>query len=164
VKKILIYLVILLLLFNSAGYYFLYEVNKLLVRKEMEALMERNPTRLIVLKIFEPGRDPDFCRVDKHEIRYDGNLYDVLKETTKGRISFFYCIHDQKEQDLLTGFNKVSLEKLSQTLSDHLIKIALPVFSEDHNNSIAKKITFLFLKVDTTTCPLLPLTPPPELT
>jgi len=150
-------------MFNSMGYYFLFELNKLLVKKEMKAFIRQNPRKVTVLKIPDAETNPDLYRVEKREIIFKGNLYDVIREVRKGRITTFYCIFDFKEQNLIAGFKKVFHNKFSQTLLDHLIKIALPIFEEIDADSFGSEVTFASLKTVPISSFQRPHIPPPKL-
>jgi len=163
VKKIVAAFILLVFLFNSMGYYFLFEVNKALVKREMAGRMKRSEFSLSVLTIENPGTNPEFRRIEKKEFIYRGKMYDVIREVRKGSCSVFYCIHDEKEQNLLAGFKKVSHSKLSQFLADHLIKNALPVSEKMAALPMEGRIRYPLLKNNTCSTDQLPFTPPPEL-
>jgi len=145
------------------GYYFLFEVNKMLVKKEMKAMIKQNHRKVTIIKIPDAETNPDLFRVEKQEIVFKGNLYDIVKEMKKGRITTFYCIFDFKEQNLIAGFKKVCHNKFSQTLLDHLIKIALPVYRE--NPVLTNSSPMIFYTKNIVPIPSfqIPPTPPPEL-
>ncbi|MEI6456384.1 MAG: hypothetical protein WCO93_08850 [bacterium] len=163
-KKVAALILLLIFLFNSMGYYFLFEVNRALVKREMTAYMKRTGIKLSILKISNPVHNPDFKRIDKREFLYQGRMYDILKEVKQGAVTVFYCIHDEKEQNLIAGFKRVSHSKLSQTLSDHVVKIALPVFYGRPLQCSGDKIHFRFLKVKLPSVYHHPQIPPPKVT
>ncbi len=126
-KKILAYTLLCLFLFNTMGCFFIFEMNKYLVKREMQEVIRHQNrifTRLVV-----PMADfnPDLQRPEKHEIRYKGNMYDVVSEQRCGDAVVFYCIRDHKEEMLLAGLKKVNNTRYSLLLHDHLVKIALPL-------------------------------------
>jgi len=144
------------------GYYFLFEVNKLLVKKEMKAMIRKNTPKVTILHVIDPETNHDLYRVDKREIIFKGNLYDIIKESKNGRTTTFYCIFDYKEQNLIAGFKRICHNKFNQTLLDHLIKIALPVFYMNCDIPYCNEIAYANLKTFTRSTFQSPLTPPPE--
>ena len=144
------------------GYYFLFEVNRALVKREMTVQMQQSGVKLSILRISDPGCNPDFKRIDKREFLYQGKMYDILKEVKKGNLSIIYCIHDEKEQRLLAGFKKVCHSKLSQFLSEHVVKTALPVPCEIFSPLAGDRVSFPVLTNKICFADLLPATPPPE--
>jgi hypothetical protein len=161
-KKAAASFLLFIFLFNSMGYYFLFEVNRALVKREMTAQMQRSGVKLSILRISDPVRNPDFKRLDKREFLYQGKMYDILKEVKKGAVSIFYCIHDEKEQKLLAGFKKVCHSKLSHFLSEHVVKTALPVPGKIFSPLSGNRVRFPLLKNNICFADLLPATPPPE--
>ncbi len=124
-KKVLAYVILSCFLFNTAGYYLLFELDKYLIKNEMKgetALKE--PADVIILKISNPELDRDFHRNDKREIEYKGMLYDVVREIPCGLTTTFICLHDAKEEGLFSGLKKSSFHKYFLALWDHVIKLA----------------------------------------
>jgi hypothetical protein len=161
-KKVAPIFILIIFLFNSMGYYFLFEVNRAMVKREMSARLKRDGVKLTILSIADPSKDQNFKRIESREILYHGKMYDVLKEVRREGVTLFYCIHDEKEQNLLAGFKKVSHSKLSQFLADHLIKNALPVSGKICAPAMEGLIRYPLLKNKTCSINHLPATPPPE--
>jgi len=111
------------------GNYLVFEINKMLVKQEMQAFLNSFPgnQHALVLKIFKPESNPDFRRVEAKEIIYKGRLYDILKESKQGHMVVFFCIQDKKEELLIAGFKKVQHHKTTLSLLHNLITQALPV-------------------------------------
>ncbi len=110
------------------GYFFIFEVNKFIVKREMMALLRLQPRELTRLEVAGATHNPDLVRVEKHEIRYKGKMYDILREESVGDVTIFYCLRDHKEEMLISGFKKVNGNRYSMVLHAHLIKIALPLY------------------------------------
>ena len=163
-KKILPVVVLFAMLFNTAGYYIVYEFNRYIVRREISGLIEHGcfTKELSVLTIFNPSADPAFRRIEDHEIQYHGNMYDVSKEVHKGKTVVFYCIHDKKEQRLISGMKNTHHQKKAQNLLHHLVTTALPVIPERTHPPTAKKIIYPLLSEHFAGLPQVPLQLPPE--
>jgi len=128
-KKILPLLMSVIFLFNSMGNYLVYELNKFIVKQEMQALVNNRHSnrRQMILKIFQPEHNRDFRRVEAREIRFKGKLFDIIRETREGNNTVFYCIHDIKEELLIAGFAKVQHSKITLALLHNLVTQALPL-------------------------------------
>jgi hypothetical protein len=162
-KKTLGYILLLLFLFNSLGYYFIFELFKYNVKKEMQTRTNIGSLELTILKITDVKDDPGFQRVEKKEIRYKGSLYDVIKELQSGRTTIFYCIHDKKEEILLATMNSVNKSKFLLSLRQHLITIAIPPFDVALSNPFYVKIKFPHISVTLHSVLTGTWSPPPEL-
>lgn len=145
------------------GYFVVFELNKYLVKKEMQALLLVTKEPLNLLKIVDPDHHPDFSRVEKKEIIYQGKLYDVLLEVKKGGETWFYCKHDVKEELLIAGFKRMVKSRFSQHLLDHVIKIAITKPSLGIPDVFVKKISYPRLLIHFLPFYLSPFSPPPEI-
>jgi hypothetical protein len=145
------------------GYYFIFELHKYNINKEMQTRTHKGSTALTILKISDTEIDREFQRVEKKEIRYKGLLYDVIKEVPGGRTTIFYCIHDKKEENLLAVMNTVNKNKFLLSLWDHVIKIAIPHLEMPLANPYAAKIIFPRITVLLGSVHLTKWSPPPEL-
>jgi hypothetical protein len=162
-KKALAYLLLFLFLFNSLGYYFIFEIYKYRVKKEMQDQTYKGSTVLTILKIADAKDDPGFQRVEKKEIKYKGSLYDVIKEVQVGRTTIFYCIHDKKEEILLATMNSVNKSKFLLSLWQHLITIAIPPFDNSLTVTVPVNVLFPQISVPLPSVLIGTWSPPPEL-
>ncbi len=163
-KKTLTLFVLFAMLFNTAGYYIVYEFGRYLVKKEITSLLEHGglDNELSVFSVYNPSADPAFRRVDKHEIVYHGNLYDVSKEVMKGKTVTFYCIRDTREENLIAGMNSMQQKKKATNLLQHLVSIALPVTMELVHPPVTTRINYPLVSENFDGNPLIPFSPPPE--
>jgi hypothetical protein len=163
-RKILPVILLFAMLFNSAGYYIVYEFDRYLIHREVAYLLEHGcfDHELSVFSVFNPAADQAFRRVDTREIVYHGNLYDIVKEVPKGRIITFYCIHDNKEEALIDGMKSMHQNKKAQNLLQHLVTIALPVTTSHPHPQETINIVYPLLSVRFTDHAEIPFSPPPE--
>ncbi len=117
----------LFFLFNIMGYQVLFEIKKSKIKKEIGILSREQKVALTVITSEDILKDPGFRRLGREEFIYKGKLYDVIYKKRVNHISFFYCVHDTKEERLAAGFRKLVGDKMVQSVQDHLIKIAVPV-------------------------------------
>ncbi|MEI6889360.1 MAG: hypothetical protein ACOYM0_07300 [Bacteroidales bacterium] len=163
-KKILPVILLFAMLFNTAGYFIVYEFNRYLIRREFTSLIRHGcfDRDITVISIYNPGADPAFRRVEDSEIVYHGNLYDVAKEVHKGNTVVFYCIHDQKEQQLIAGMKRTHQNKKALNLLQHLVTIALPAASPGTHPQETKTLSYPLLSEHYTGNTVIPFAPPPE--
>jgi len=164
-KKTLPVFVLFLMLLNTAGYYIVYEFNRYLIRQEVTSLLEKGflDHELSVLTIYDPPSDPAFRRADDHEIVYHGNLYDVAREVRKGKTVTFHCIRDTREENLIAGMNSMHQKKRTANLLQHLVTIALPVFTEQSHPQATKEMKYPLLSEQSEGRSEVPISPPPEI-
>jgi hypothetical protein len=125
-KKVVSILLVQFILFSSMGYYFLFELDKMIVRKEMARVLSRDTSGLVCLQIKDWKNNPAFQRKDAKEFLYYGRLYDIVREIDKGGDKLLLCIADTKEDQLFAGFGKVSNQSRKFNLWDHLVSLAVP--------------------------------------
>ena len=124
-KKIIACILLFLFLFNTMGYYFIFELNKFFVRKEMQRITLQMPLSYTRLVVQGGVNNPDLVRIHRNEISYKSRLYDIAREEQFGPSIIFYCIPDTKEESLSAEFKRVNNNRYCLALQDHLIKIAL---------------------------------------
>jgi hypothetical protein len=144
------------------GYYFIFELHKYHVKKEIQANSNKISPALTIIKIMDAESDHEFQWVEKKEIRYKGLLFDVIKEQHRGRMTIFYCIHDKKEENLLATMNSVNKNKFLLSLWDHVIKIAITPFDMALTNTTPEEVVFPQLLVALHSVPVVTWSPPPE--
>lgn len=108
-KRLLPLFLVLLFLFNSIGYFFVFSINQLLIRREMHAMIRtRYYKESSLVTVLHPSTNQQYRRVDDHEFIYNGVLYDIVSEkSVEGGVTFT-CIPDTKEQQLITSFSHSS--------------------------------------------------------
>jgi hypothetical protein len=136
-KKLLAFLMITLLLYNTAGYYFVFCYNQFILRNEMKNLIKSSyfDKDCTIIKIANPKFNKDFIRLDNKEFRYKGILYDIISEESKDGVLIIRCVNDKQEDNLISelsrsqefanGLSKSSSSKHSAALRYHIITLAL---------------------------------------
>lgn len=162
-KKAFALALIFFIFFNSMGYYILFELDKLIVKKEMNARISGTATNLICLKIEKGERNPSFHRLDAREIEFRGRLYDVFREIKKGDSLLIFCIPDTKEDQLYSELKRINHNKQRLNLWDHMVQIALPEGAMNLEYITSDNLKFPPLKVQLSSSVLPTWSPPPEL-
>lgn len=134
-RKFIAASVILLLLYSTCGYIFVYQQLILLNRHMVNLAIEKNEVdHQTVLLSFKKSdienKAIDFTWKHKKEFRFNGEMYDIVERAETADSVFFECIHDKKEKELEAGFIKHfegEDEKNNQSApSNSLVKIKFP--------------------------------------
>ena len=118
-NKLAAYLLLSLMVYHSAGFYFVYELNRYLVKREMSSRSKTTKGRALV-KIIVNIKSSSIKYTGTKEIEYRGKMFDIVCRTNEGNISTFYCLQDTMEDDINAG-----LAGMIKDLSKHLL---IPVF------------------------------------
>jgi hypothetical protein len=161
-RKILSYCFLFIFLFNTMGFQIVFELNRFMVRKEMQKRVREGTLSSVLLKVSDPGHNPDFKRIDDKEVRYGGVLYDVITETRAGDITLFYCLQDQNEDELQILYAYINKKSRNVTLLEHMITLALPVFTPGLVHPFPEKVCYPRISLYPDSIDLSLLYPPPE--
>ncbi len=104
------------MLLQAAGYLFVFEIQKHEIRREIKQQIKAGvpETELVLLKILERKPDLTFQHVDKHEFRYDGKMYDVVRQESHGDTTWYYCLADEKETQLFAHLEELVKRDMRQ--------------------------------------------------
>ncbi len=98
----------MLLAANVVGGYFYFTFRALQIKHEMRALLSTLPDdelEIITLSTAAFNR----VKVDVHEIKVDGKMYDIARIESAGDTLHVYCVHDEAEDNLLAFLDSVLL-------------------------------------------------------
>ncbi len=92
---------LLLLMFQSTGYYLYFKIQQQHIRFEIKQKIKAGVPQdeIVLLKLsrtIQDNRD-EFQRIHEHEFRYQGKMYDIVRQEDQGEATWFYCISDEKE-------------------------------------------------------------------
>lgn len=167
---------LLLLLLQLAGYFLIFTVQRFeihhVIKQQLKAGIPEG--ELVLLKIpknLEEKTNSLFQRIHEREFRYDGSMYDVVRQETHGDTTWYYCLSDEKETQLFANLDEfVKREVKQQTKRKALLAKLLNFFGGGFfyvenkfspAGAAAEIITWDYLfKLKTWISP--PLTPPPE--
>lgn len=108
-KKIFSLFLLVIFLFNTMGYWFVFKVNQSIIQSGIRGIIKSGVHQelCVLVKIDRPDSNPDFKKVDQHEFSYCGRLYDIVSESVNGNTTWYYCINDKQEERLIAGFQKI---------------------------------------------------------
>ena len=142
-KKIFSISLLALFLFNLCGVYVTLGFMQSDNRQKMEREVKNNFSnrQLDVVRVSEKeikNNAADFQITDNNEIRYKGNMYDVVRQKKVKGFVFFYCIKDVREDTLNKALNtQISMNVLtdSKNTNDNSQKL-VKAFSKDYFPSV----------------------------
>jgi hypothetical protein len=173
IRNIALTLIALVFAFNSFGFIFYFLIERENAKgkafEEIALLKFKDKIEIISVSKTLINEGKVFQRIHKKEIKYEGKMYDIVKEETQTDKIIFYCIHDKKEDKLEKEFAKTVNKNLNQNVAvgssinfNHLIQYAeygvmwgieSPIHKVKYSNYMNNNYHLNALKV---------LTPPPK--
>lgn len=97
--------VLLLFLYNAAGYTVVFTALRHAVQKEVKAMLKRGVPEsdlhvLVIPQSVERDPQSSFRRIHDGEFRYRGRMYDIVRKDIRGDTTVYYCINDIEEEQL----------------------------------------------------------------
>lgn len=90
-----------LLMFQSTGYYLYFRIQQQHIRHEIKQQIKAGvpEDEIVLLKLSRTIQDnwDEFQWIHDHEFRYQGKMYDIVRQEDHGETTWFYCIRDEKE-------------------------------------------------------------------
>jgi len=114
---------------NAIGYVGLYAITRLQIVHEISELIEHHDTGAYSQLIFSkedmnPARG-HFVRINKHEFRYKGKMYDVVSQQKIGDTIHFTVIHDHRDEinfdQLAANTNLQEQSQANPKSADHVL-------------------------------------------
>ena len=113
-KKAILIGLIGVLFFNSAGYLIVYQFRRSVIRSEMKSQIKNGiPDNELVIITITKENSHQVDWKEKHEFRYQGKMYDVVRSTiaTNGTHQYF-CITDEQETTLFNHLDELVLRQM----------------------------------------------------
>jgi len=173
IRNIMFLLVAFVFAFNSFGFifHFLIERENAKVEAFEKIVMSKSKEKVEVLSISKSviNEGKIFQRINKNEIRYEGKMYDIVKEERKNDKIIYYCIHDEKEDKLEKDFSKTVNKNLNEKAVagssinfNHLIQYAEYGIKWGNESPINKVKYSIYLNCNYNLNAPKILTPPPK--
>jgi hypothetical protein len=145
-KNSIAILLIGLLLYNSLGYLWVSRAIRLIHRQQVFVSLSSTPESALTVLTFPKEKEHLLFVHGKKEIKYKGQMYDVVRYKDNGRNITYYCFHDRKETGMIRYTNKLNQEqgtqsplpKAARMLLDSIIKTALL-----HDYSVPYNLSFI---------------------
>jgi len=118
-RKFSAYILLAVIVFHTSGFYLVFEVNRLLVKHRMRAVIA-SAVSLKIERIAVTGH-PRYIKLHgKKEIEFGGRMFDVVHKSVHGDTTVYYCIQDVREDLINAGIAKM--------MKDHTRHLLIPVF------------------------------------
>jgi hypothetical protein len=91
---------------HFAGFYIYFFTQLHLVRQEMRAKLKELPAEELDLLILSM-EEYQHAKVEEHEVKVDGKMYDIARVEQLGNQVLIYCVHDAAEDNLLAFLDKI---------------------------------------------------------
>jgi len=120
-RNVIAIALLLFTLFHAAGYLFVFEIQKYEIRREIKQQIKAGvpEAELVLLKISGESSTLPFQRIDEHEFRYGGNMYDIVREEARGDTIWYYCLADEKETQLFADLDELVKRDMNQNTARH---------------------------------------------
>lgn len=117
-KRALIILLLFTFAYNFLGAGFVYNVWLYSVKEDVKEQIERGTegeqTLIKVPKSWSENPPDNFKWHEDHEFEYRGQMYDVIRQQTRGNEIWYYCYWDKAETKLLKNLSKYVSSYLHQ--------------------------------------------------
>ncbi|HYC27338.1 MAG TPA: hypothetical protein VEB42_00965 [Chitinophagaceae bacterium] len=123
-KKLVAISLLLIVFFNQLGYYFIHSLQQYQARQEIKRTLLANLPESELEVISAPAEKLQW-EEDGKEFYYHGQMYDVVSMKVLHGKTFYYCINDTKEKQLLDQLVRVvrsSNEEGKSTSAKNIIK------------------------------------------
>jgi hypothetical protein len=164
------------MLLQAAGYLIVFGLQRHEIRKEIKQQIKAGvpEEELVLLKIpkaFEAKPNPLFQRIHAHEFRYNGGMYDIVRQEAHEDTTWYYCLSDEKETQLFANLEELVKSDMNQNSqrrerNEKLQRLLDSLFCSDDNgvawvySAEAVELTHDSFSLKTWNCQ--PLTPPPK--
>ncbi len=105
-KRVLGIILLNLLLLQAVGCYVYFIARLTAIRSEMREQLKYLPGNQLTLLTFTP-EEYLHAKVDDHEVKVDGKMYDIARMTTTKNQVLIYAVHDEAEDNLLSFLDEI---------------------------------------------------------
>jgi hypothetical protein len=124
-KKALSVFVLIIFLAHFAGFYIYFFTQLQVVRQEMRAKLKALPPEELELFTLSTS-EYQKAKVEDHEIKIVGKMYDIARIVEKNGKVLVYCLHDKAEDGLLSFLDKIlKLPLKDKKTSPQLVKFTI---------------------------------------
>jgi hypothetical protein len=104
-------LLLLVLQIPIGGTYLVFKHRQFNIRKEIKRQIKWGASEddLVLLKIpreLEEKPNKQFKRIHSREFRFEGEMYDIVRQEARGDTTWYWCIWDEEETALFAGLDE----------------------------------------------------------
>ncbi len=110
------------MLLQAAGHLVILKIQQYGIRREIKQRITAGaPDQVLALikipKTLEEKSRHIFQRIDEGEFRYNGNMYDIVRQEAHGDTTWYYCLSDEKETQLFANLDDLVKRETSRDAS-----------------------------------------------
>jgi len=101
-----------ILLFQSVGYFIVFEIRQAIIHEQTKERIEKNipDCELVIFKISlnaKSDHKTTLQRINKKEFRFHNRMYDIVRQKTCNDTVWYYCISDEEETTLFSDLDSL---------------------------------------------------------
>jgi hypothetical protein len=116
VRKVKAILLLVILVINASGFYVYYAVQLQMIHNEMRRALQQKPDKELEILVLTREEFAE-ARVEEHEVKVDGRMYDIARTRPDGDMIKIFCLHDANEDDLMAFLDEIVSRPIDQTHS-----------------------------------------------
>ena len=169
-------ILLLLLLFQSTGYFVIFKIQRMRIRGEIKSQMKQgiSEEQLVILKIPNSKQNEliqPWWMMDENEFRYYGKMYDVVRKWERGDTTWYYCLEDEKESLLFADLDERIRDQLNNSPINRSNQKNKQLFSSQYIGASQDELSIYFRQKAIEDLPYFfriktwivnPATPPPQ--
>lgn len=174
-RRVSAFLLLAVLLFNSAGYVGAFYYAKAKIKKEIKMKLKgefpKDQLKLIVIDT-RKGEDKQLRWIEPHEFMLKGRMYDIIKtDTMPGGVIHYLCIDDEDETRLFANMDELikrefqgnknkrgnAVKNLEKLQMEYFLSAFKNIYPTEQSREFGEAI---LLRTPDAACN--PLTPPPR--
>jgi hypothetical protein len=164
------------MLFQAAGHFFVFKILQHETRRQIKQQIKAGVPKaeLVLLEIpkdLEEKNNAVFQRIHERELRYNGCMYDIVRQENHGDTTWYSCLSDEKETQLFANLDELVKQDMAgnpqhRRQADELLRLLSVLYFNQKTEAFliflnAQKAT-PFFPFSLKTWDFSPATPPPE--
>jgi len=112
--------IILLIALQTSGRLLVFKLQQYHIRAQVKQQIKAGvpEDELVLLKIpaaLEQGHNRVFQRIHAREFRYHGQMYDIVRQQSRGDTTWYYCVSDEQETLLFARLDELVQQNMTGT-------------------------------------------------
>jgi hypothetical protein len=153
-KRLAAIVVIILMLFNSMGYFVVFKTIQYSVKREIKRKIKNQlaASELCLIKVAgnDKTRQAEMQWMEEREFRFQGMMYDVVRTCTQNDTVYFYCINDRQEEQLFARLDHLvkhqtesgPVSRHNSKLIKYIVREAIPESTEIKKPGVRPSVLF----------------------
>jgi hypothetical protein len=128
VKRIVAIILLSCLFLTILGYHIVFRIHLSEIRAEMKQRLRYSSSKDALVLVLDKEESSQVEWENKHEFRYQNEMYDVIDQRREGSHLVIRCIPDEKEKELLEAYEKIAQKNNNSPAQTSLIKLITAPF------------------------------------